>query len=50
MLPHVLRWVTPEGAVIDGDECTINSKDDFYFDVVFMGEYAVVPKCELMDS
>lgn len=50
MLPHVLRWVTPEGTVVDGDECTINSKDDFYFDVVFMGAYAVVPKCELMDS
>lgn len=45
-LPQVKRWLTPDGKIIEGDQCSISGRGPYYFDIVFMGQYGVIPKCE----
>jgi hypothetical protein len=44
--PTVKGWLKPDGQTVDGEECIFTAKGPYYIDIIFMGQYAVIPKCE----
>jgi hypothetical protein len=44
--PTVRGWLTPDGTRIEGAECTLDGPGDYFLDIAFGGQYAVIAKCE----
>lgn len=48
--PVVLGWEKPDGTHVAGEQCHLDVLGDFFFDIAFMGQYAVVPNCEVVSG
>ena len=48
--PVVLGWEKPDGTHVAGEQCLLEALGDYFFDIAFMGQYAVVPSCEVVSG
>lgn len=46
--PVIQGWEKPDGTRVPGQHCVMEEKGDYFFDVVFMGQYAVIPSCDVV--
>lgn len=48
--PVVRGWEKPDGTNVAGEQCLLDALGDYFFDIAFMGQYAVVPSCEVVSG